>query len=126
MAGETAREPDRWQEYIEGARARERLRRQQLARRRARAWDIARRAAALLKEEFGATRVVVFGSLAHGAWFHPHSDIDLAAEGIPPERFWRAGCRLEEIAEGFEIDLVALETASPSLRETIEKEGVEL
>ncbi len=43
------------------------------------AWEVAYRAARLLRERFGATRVVVFGSLAHRAWFRPWSDIDLAA-----------------------------------------------
>lgn len=43
------------------------------------AWEVARAAARLLREQLGATRVVVFGSLAHRAWFTPWSDIDLAA-----------------------------------------------
>jgi len=38
---------------------------QTLAERKARAWVIARRAAALLYEDFKATEVVLFGSLAH-------------------------------------------------------------
>ena len=40
-------------------------------------------AADLLKREYGATRVVLYGSLAHGAWWSATSDIDLAAEGTP-------------------------------------------
>jgi len=54
------------------------------------AWDVARTAATLLREEFGAGRVVVFGSLTHRAWFTPWSDIDLAAWGIAPDAFYRA------------------------------------
>ncbi len=36
------------------------------------------KAATLLKTKFGARRVVLFGSLAHKAWFVPNSDVDLA------------------------------------------------
>ncbi|MGQ9554223.1 MAG: nucleotidyltransferase family protein [Anaerolineae bacterium] len=50
----------------------------------------ARQAAAMLKSEFGAKRVVLFGSLAHGAWFTPDSDVDMAVEGLSGERYWQA------------------------------------
>ncbi len=118
--------PEKLEAYKRGALERERRRRQEEARRRERAWQVARRAAALLKEQFGATRVVVFGSLAHGAWFRLDSDIDLAAAGIPPEDFWRAWCALDTVSEGFEINLVALESAPDALRQSIEAQGVEL
>lgn len=45
----------------------------ELSLRRDRAWEVARKAAIILKERFGATRVLVFGSLAHRAWFTPRS-----------------------------------------------------
>jgi predicted nucleotidyltransferase len=41
------------------------------------AWSLARRASKLLKESFGATKVVVFGSLAHDYLFTLWSDVDL-------------------------------------------------
>lgn len=112
--------------YKRGARAREAYRRQELARRRQAAWTVAEQAARMLKETFGAVRVVVFGSLVHGAWFHLDSDIDLAVAGIAPEAFWRAWCALDRISDGFEINLVALEDASESLRREIEVGGREL
>ena len=55
-----------------------------------RAWEQARIAARLLREKFGVTRVVAFGSLAHRDWFSPWSDIDLAAWEIPVDQFYRA------------------------------------
>jgi uncharacterized protein len=82
--------PEAMARYRRGALAREEAHRRETELRRAAAWDLAHRAARLLREEFGATRVVAFGSLAHGAWFEPRSDIDLAVEGIPVEAFWRA------------------------------------
>lgn len=118
--------PEKLEAYKRGALERERRRLQERARRREQAWQVARRAAALLKEQFGATRVLVFGSLVHGTWFRPDSDIDLAVAGIPPEDFWRAWCALDTVSEGFEINLVALESAPDTLREEIETRGVEL
>lgn len=118
--------PEKLEAYKRGARAREARRRELAARRREAAWRVARRAASVLKEKFAAERVIVFGSLAHGAWFHPRSDIDLAVAGIAPEAFWRAWCALDQVSEGFEINLVALEGAPEELREEIEAKGIEL
>jgi tRNA nucleotidyltransferase (CCA-adding enzyme) len=55
-----------------------------LALRRVRAQEVARQAAALLKEQFSAAQVAVFGSTVHGHWFSATSDIDLAAWGWRP------------------------------------------
>lgn len=91
-----------------------------------RAWQVAREAARQLREEFAPTRVVVFGSLAHRAWFTPWSDIDLAAWDIPPEAFYRAVALVTGLSSEFEVDLVAPEACSPALRRVIEQEGIEL
>ncbi|GMV43809.1 MAG: hypothetical protein AMXMBFR64_55250 [Myxococcales bacterium] len=69
----------------------------------------------LLRSRFGATRVILFGSLAWEG-FHAGSDVDLAAEGIPPEIADRAEAevarllchpvelfRLEELPESFRL-----------------------
>lgn len=117
--------PELMTKYRSTARARQRAFDAETERRREAAWMAARQAAHVLKEEFGATRVVVFGSLAHGAWFETHSDIDLAAEGIPPDAFWRAWCTLDRLGAGFEIDLIAIESAPAQLRTEIEQ-GVAL
>ena len=53
--------PEALAQYRRAALAREAAQRQEAERRREAAWDPARRAARLLREEFGATRV-----LAHG------------------------------------------------------------
>jgi predicted nucleotidyltransferase len=98
----------------------------QLARRRRQAMRLARQAAQLLKERFKAQRVVLFGSLAHEAWFTPWSDIDLAAWGIPPERFYAAVAAVTGSSPEFKIDLVDPDDCRPSLRAAIERDGVEL
>jgi len=86
---------------------------------------LARRAADVLRQEFGATRVVVFGSLAHGAWFHSRSDIDLAVAGIRDEDFWRADSAVNRLDPAFELDLVAIESAPSRLLSEIGR-GVEI
>ena len=94
--------------------------------RREQAWILARQAANLLKAEFGAKRVVVFGSLPRGEGFSARSDIDLMAEGIAAQDFWRAWCALDRLTSDFEIELVASEEATPKLQEVVRREGVEL
>lgn len=95
-------------------------------RRRRRAWRIARQAAQLLRQRYHATKVVLFGSLAHDAWFTSWSDIDLAAWGIPPEQFYSAVAAVTELSATFKIDLVDADACRPSLRTVIEREGIEL
>ena len=92
----------------------------------ARAMRQARRAAELLKREFGATRVVLFGSLAHRLWFTQWSDIDLAAWGIPPGKFYDAAGAVFDMTNDFKIDVVDPETCRPSVRAEIEQDGIEL
>ncbi|GAW93080.1 nucleotidyl transferase domain-containing protein [Calderihabitans maritimus] len=97
-----------------------------LSERYTRAWKLARKAADLLKKSYGASKVVVFGSLVHDAWFTSWSDIDLAAWGIPDDRFYSAVAAVTGMSEEFKIDLIDAETCGTSLRKSIEKEGVEL
>ena len=94
--------------------------------RRARALTISRQIAMLLKNQYGARRVVLFGSLAHHAWFTPRSDIDICAEGIPVDLFFRAESEVQESSEGFKIDLVDPDECPPELLRKIEQEGIEL
>ncbi len=109
--------------YRRGVRRRDEL---ESRARQERALRVARRAAELLKASFGATRVLLFGSLAARAWSHDRSDVDQAVEGVEARDFWRADCRLEEIGDGFEIDLVDLSTAPRALSEAVLRDGFEL
>jgi predicted nucleotidyltransferase len=98
----------------------------QVAEQWERAWAVAQTAARLLRDRFGAKRVVVFGSLAHRAWFGPWSDIDLAAWGIPADLFYRAVAAVTGITADFDVDLVDPEDCRPRLRQAIEREGIDL
>ena len=112
--------------YRATARQREDQERKAQAQRAQRAWTLAQQAAALLKEQFDARHVVLFRSLARRDFFHRRSDVDLAVEGIRSRDFWRAWSALNTLGCEFEINLVDVKTASPSLRLEIEREGVEL
>jgi hypothetical protein len=57
--------PAEMAEYKRTARERWQAEQREAAARRERAWQLAREAAALLKHDFGVTRVVLFGSLSH-------------------------------------------------------------
>lgn len=98
----------------------------QATKRWERAWEVARKAGRLLYEEFGATRVVAFGSLAHRAWYSAWSDIDLAAWGIPADRFYRAVAAVTGVSSDFEVDLVDAENCRPAVSRCIEQEGIDL
>ena len=113
---------DEWQAYQPSVELDQDL----LSERWQRAWKTARQAAQVLRHRFGATRIVVFGSLTHRDWFTPWSDIDLAAWDIPPDAFYRAVAVVTGLDPEFKVDLVVPEDCQPSLRRVIEQEGVAL
>ena len=119
---------EEWQPYIEAARKRltppqlslaEQEQREQLL---TRVHDAARQ----LKSQFNVQRVILFGSLADTDWFIPNSDIDLAVEGLSPSDFWNAWRVVEDVIGDRPVDLIEIETASESLRNAIQKYGMEL
>lgn len=81
--------------------------------------------AKLLKREFGAARVVVFGSLARPESFTHGSDVDVAVEGLSGD-YWKAWGVIEDAIPTRVVELVELEAASPALRSAIEDEGIAL
>lgn len=93
---------------------------------RRRAWQVAREVAHKLRQDFGARRVVVFGSLAHQLWHSPQSDIDIAAWGIAPQDYLKAYMAVNDLGAGFEVNLVDPKDCFPSVRASIRKHGVEI
>jgi len=112
--------------YRDTAQAREAARQADLAAYRARALKAAQGAASVLKASFGAQRVVLFGSLARGGPVSWRTDADLAAWGVPADRYFAAVGRLQAIDPAVAVDLVRAEDAPPALVSVIEKEGVDL
>ena len=116
--------PDEMEIYRLNARSRTQKRKQELDDRRERAWILARQAAKILKEEFGAGRVVLYGSLLHPELFHLRSDIDLAAWDV--QHYFRAVARLLDLDQDIEVNLAPIEDVRLELRVVIDREGVEL
>jgi predicted nucleotidyltransferase len=77
-----------------------------------------------IKREFGARRVLLFGSLAGKNDFTEKSDIDLAVEGLTGSQFWQVWKLAEDYFPDHPVDVVEFELASKSMREAIEKHGV--
>jgi predicted nucleotidyltransferase len=112
--------------YQETARRRQAEGSRRLTRRREHAWEVARQAAALLRRQFGAGQVLVFGSLVRSHLFHSRSDVDLAVWGLEERQYYRAVAQVLALDPAVEIDLVRVEEAPASLLVCIEREGVEI
>lgn len=115
--------PEQMAIYKATARRRAARRNAELDDRLDRAWATARCASALLKKRFGADQVMVFGSLLERRLFHAHSDIDLAAWGIPEHAYLKAAGAVLDLDPEFSVDLVRMEEARESIRAIIEDEG---
>jgi predicted nucleotidyltransferase len=119
---------EEWKPYIEAARRRpsprgltatDQVERENLLVR-------IRKAAEVLKSRFGATRVVLFGSLAYPEWFTEDSDVDLVIEGLEGKDYWEAWRVTEEIIGNRLVDFIEMETIGESLRRAVHRSGVEL
>lgn len=76
------------------------------------AWIDVQKVAELLSARFGATRIIVFGSLVRGECFDAESDIDMAVAGITPADFFTAMAAANEISHQW-VDLKPMESLDP-------------
>lgn len=95
-------------------------------KRKENAWKVAKKAARILKKEFEAQKVVVFGSLITSQGFNKWSDIDMAVWGIADKDLFKAMGYVQDLDPEFEINLVDVDTCSQSLFEVINSEGVDV
>jgi predicted nucleotidyltransferase len=65
----------------------------------------------VLVDEFGATKIILFGSLIQKR-FHQDSDIDLAVEGIASDSFYLALAAVNRLSQRW-VDLKPLEALDP-------------
>lgn len=86
--------------------------------------EVARKAAQILKQEFGARRVVLFGSMLDYERMWWGSDIDLAVWELPEEDYFKAGAAIERF-HNFSIDLVEIQNARPHILDAV-GQGIEL
>lgn len=117
-----------WKRYLQSAPRKPELPHMALPKRAEREQLLVyvREVAAALKNRFGAKRVILFGSLAHDAWFIPDSDVDLAVEGLNGKDYWQAWRLAEEMIDDRPVDLIEIESCGDSLKRAIERYGVDL
>jgi len=113
--------------YIKAWKKRLEEERKRMEERRRSAQSWAQRIASMLREDFGAKEVWLFGSVLWEGRFSKNSDIDLAVRGIPPSRYIEALVESEKLTgHEFQVDIVPLEDCHPVIRRRVEKEGVRL
>jgi predicted nucleotidyltransferase len=119
--------PEEWRKFKPGRKIANRAAQSKyLKERRAKAIELAKKASFLLRRRYGAKKVVIFGSLARTKTFSTWSDIDLAAWGIEPDKFFSAVAAVTGLSPDFKIDLVELDTCREAVRTSIEEHGIEI
>jgi predicted nucleotidyltransferase len=94
-----------------------------LEARRQAAIAAAHRCSQILKQDFGASDVVLFGSLRGDAPWHRHSDLDLAIRGLSSTAIHNAYLRLEKVVPPWlAFDLVDIDTVPGHIRAQILQE----
>lgn len=89
-----------------------------------RAWTVAHRLAAVLYQDYGASKVAVFGSLAEREWFTEHSDIDIVVWGVSYNRCLDALWDTEGLGSEFKIDIINFKSINMSFRERILSQAI--
>lgn len=117
--------PEQLAIYRASAQKRQQAHHQRKLERQQQGWQVARRAAHLLKQEFNATQVILFGSMVELRRVHLESDIDIAVEGLADERYLTAVAALLDLS-AFSVDLVQLEHVPPEIRAAIAQQGIVL
>ncbi|MBT9317169.1 nucleotidyltransferase domain-containing protein [Leptothoe spongobia TAU-MAC 1115] len=90
------------------------------------AWELIPQLVKLLREDFGATTIKVFGSAINVDYFSLDSDIDIAAWDIPIDKYFLAVLAVDEFTPDFRVDLVDPAICRPKLLQNIEEEGIEV
>jgi uncharacterized protein len=88
--------------------------------------NLVNQAANMLKQKYNAGKIVLFGSLAHKAWFNENSDVDLAVDGLTSDDYWQAWREVEDIITDRRIDFVDISDIADPIKDIIESEGIEL
>lgn len=86
------------------------------------AWENVKQIATILKQNFGANRVFVYGSLLKEG-FSADSDIDIAVMGIPEEQFFEALAAVNQDCQRW-VDLKPIESLEPYFWQRIQSQGV--
>ncbi|MBR8826965.1 MAG: nucleotidyltransferase domain-containing protein [Gomphosphaeria aponina SAG 52.96 = DSM 107014] len=91
-----------------------------LEKRREEALSVANKISKILKEEYGAKEVIIFGSVRGDSPWHWQSDLDLAVRGMSTNSLWNAYSVIEGLTPSWlKVDLVSLEGVNPEVRSRI-------
>lgn len=112
------------EEYVERWRRRQATERERNRRLAQQARRDAMRIAAMLRAQFGATRIILFGSLATDR-FTAGSDIDLAVDGLAPADYFPALAEAGKLTD-FPVDLKPLGELFPHVRNRVLATGEDL
>ena len=81
---------------------------------------------AALAAQYGARRLVLYGSRARGE-FHERSDIDLAVYGMPENQRGGFSMETEDLPTLLKLDIVHVsQSMNPAFLKNIEEDGVTL
>lgn len=116
--------PKKYQPYVAHWQQRKVERRSRLKQRHQDGLRQAKELADILKTKFGATKVVLFGSMLSVDDIHMRSDIDLAVWDLASNEYIKALTALMARSGNFSVDLVCIEDAPPSLKTYIDSDGL--
>ncbi len=88
------------------------------------AWKAVYEVASLLYDEFCATKVAVFGSLAEPISFKKSSDIDMAVWGLSDNEHTKANSKVIDLRTGFKIDLINFDLTKGVFKERIQQKAI--
>jgi len=109
--------------YRASAQKRQQQRRDRMHQRWQIGLTVAQKASKLLKQNFNAKRVVLFGSMLSVDQVHERSDVDLVVWGLDPRDYYQAVGQLQALERAMSVDLIEAESASPRLLKDIEVTG---
>ncbi|WP_448561031.1 nucleotidyltransferase family protein [Trichothermofontia sp.] len=109
---------EKYLQYWQQAAAAEQQRRQAAAQQ---AWREVQQIAHRLRQDFGATQIIVFGSLVRDR-FTATSDIDIAVAGIAPDRYFEAVAAVNDLSDRW-VDLKPLEDLESHFKQRVLETG---
>ena len=90
------------------------------------ALQVAKAVAERLRTHYGATRVILFGSVVEGFYVPGHSDIDIYFELPEGEDEWQVTAKLMMEFSDYDIDFRPIGECTPRFRDAVLRKGKEI
>ena len=91
-----------------------------------RAWEDAHRVAAVLYQDYGASKVAIFGSLTEQRRFTKYSDIDIIVWGVSYNKCLEALWQTDGLSDEFKIDIINFKSTNKAFRERILNQAIHI